>query len=135
MTFYTNVARYGNSLLYRGYTDNGTPVSHKYKFKPTMFVNTQNDSEWKTLTGKAVAPVQFDSMGEAKDFIKQYDEISNTEIFGTSNFIHQFVTEKFPNDIKFNRSMINVFNIDIEVHSEDGFPLPEEARHPVCYYS
>lgn len=131
MTFYTNVARYGNSLLYRGYTDNGTPVSHKYKFKPTMFVNTQNDSEWKTLTGKAVAPVQFDSMGEAKDFIKQYDEISNTEIFGTSNFIHQFVTEKFPNDIKFNRSMINVFNIDIEVHSEDGFPLPEEARHPV----
>lgn len=131
MTFYTNVARYGNSLLYRGYTDNGTPVSHKYKFKPTMFVNTQNSSEWKTLTGKAVAPVQFNSMGEAKDFIKQYDEISNTEIFGTSNFIHQFVTEKFPNDIKFNRSMINVFNFDIEVHSEDGFPLPEEAKHPI----
>ena len=91
MTFYTNVARYGNSLLYRGYTDNGTAVQHKYKFRPTMFVPTQNPSKWKTLTGSAVSPVQFESMAEAKDAIKQYDEISNAEMFGTSNFIHQFI--------------------------------------------
>lgn len=131
MTFYTNVARYGNSLLYRGYTDNGTAIMQKYKFKPTMFANTPNPSEWKTLSGKAVAPIQFDSMGDAKDFIKQYDDIVNSEVYGTSNFIHQFITEKFPNDIKFKRSNVNVFNFDIEVHSEDGFPLPEEARHPI----
>jgi DNA polymerase elongation subunit (family B) len=131
MTFYTNVARYGNSILYRGYTDNGTAVQHKYKFRPTMFVPTQNQSEWKTLTGLPVAPVQFDSMGEAKDFIKQYDEISNASVFGTSNFIHQFITEKFPNDIKFNRSNVNVFNFDIEVHSEEGFPHPEDAKYPI----
>lgn len=131
MTFYTNVSRYGNSILYRGYTDNGTPVQHKYKFKPTMFVPTQNPTEWSTLTGKPVSPIQFENMAEAKDAIKQYDEITNAEIYGTSNFIHQFITEKFPNDIAFKRSNVNVFNFDIEVHSEDGFPLPEEAKHPI----
>ena len=131
MTFYTNVARYGSQILYRGYTDNGTPVQHKYKFRPTMFVPTQNPTEWTTLTGKPVVPIQFESMAEAKDAIKQYDEISNAEMYGTANFIHQFITEKFPNDITFKRSNINVFNFDIEVHSEDGFPLPEEAKHPI----
>ena len=49
MTFYTNVARYGNSLLYRGYTDNGTAILQKYKFKPTMFVASPKQVSGKHL--------------------------------------------------------------------------------------
>ena len=131
MNFYTNVSRYGNSILYRGYSPNGTAIQQKYKFKPTMFMPTQTESDWKTLDGKNVAPIQLESMSEARDFIKRYDEISNAEIYGTSNFIHQFITAKFPGHIEFNRSMVNVFNLDIEVQSEDGFPEPDVAEHPI----
>jgi len=131
MNFYTNVSRYGNSILYRGYTANGTPVSNKYKFKPTMFVPSQTETEWKTIDGKSCAPINFDTMADAREFSKRYDDISNAEIYGTSNFIHQFITSKFPGDITFDRSKVNVANIDIEVHSEDGFPHPNEARHPI----
>jgi DNA polymerase elongation subunit (family B) len=131
MGFYTNVSRYGNSILYRGYTDNGTPVTHKYKFKPTMFVPTKIASNWKSLHGRPVAPIQFDSMSEARDFCKRYDEIENAEVYGTSNFIHQFITNKFPGNIKFDRSKVNVANIDIEVHSEEGFPSPDDALYPI----
>ena len=33
MNFYTNVSRYGQNLLYRGYR-NGSPIQQKIKFQP-----------------------------------------------------------------------------------------------------
>lgn len=133
MTFYTNVARYGNQILYRGYSDNGTPITQKYKFKPTLFVRNNGDqeSDWTTMEGESVAPVQFNTMGDARDFMKQYEDVVGFKFWGNTNYIHQFITSKFPGEIKFNRSMVNVVNLDIEVHSEDGFPTPDEAAHPI----
>ena len=133
MTFYTNVGRYGNQILYRGYTDNGTPVLQKYKFKPTLYVrnNGTHESDWKSMEGESVAPVQFNSMGDARDFMQQYEDVVGFKFWGNTNYIHQFITTKFPGEIKFNRSFLNVANLDIEVHSEDGFPTPEEAAHPI----
>ena len=104
MTFYTNIARYGNQILYRGYTDNGTAITQKYKFKPTLYVKTDRPTEWKTIEGQPVGPVQFDSMRDARDFVKQYDDVTGFKFWGNSNYIHQFITSKFPGEIKFNRS-------------------------------
>jgi len=133
MSFYTNVARYGNQILYRGYTDNGTPITQKYKFCPTLFVpnNGGKESEWTTMEGQSVAPMQFDSMGDARDFMQQYEDVIGFKFWGNTNYIHQFITSKFPSDIKFDRSFLNVANIDIEVYSDAGFPTPEEAAHPI----
>jgi len=133
MTFYTNVARFGNQILYRGYTDNGTAIVQKYKFSPTLFVpnNGSKPSDWSTMEGRNVAPMQFDSMRDAKEFVERYDGVDGFTFWGNTNYIHQFITDKFPNEIKFNRNMINVVNLDIEVHSDDGFPAPDEALHPI----
>lgn len=133
MSFYTNVARFGNQILYRGYTDNGTPITQKYKFCPTLFVpnNGDKESEWTTMEGQSVAPMQFDSMGDARDFMQQYEDVIGFKFWGNTNYIHQFITSKFPSDIKFDRAFLNVANIDIEVYSDAGFPTPEEAAHPI----
>ena len=133
MTFYTHVGRYGNQILYRGYSDNGTPITQKYKFKPTLYVpnNGTHPSDWTTMEGDSVAPVQFDTMREARDFMQQYEDVVGFKFWGNTNYIHQFITSKFPNEVKFNRSHVNVANLDIEVHSEDGFPTPDEAAHPI----
>ena len=75
MDFYTTVERYGNNLLYRGYS--GTErVQKKIPFRPTLFVRSDKGS-WKNLQGQPVEPIEFDSMREATDFIKRYDGISN----------------------------------------------------------
>lgn len=131
LSFYTNVARYGNNILYRGYTDNGTAVTHKYKFGPTLFIKTDQPTEWSTMEDQTVAPIKFDSMSDAKEFIQKYEDVVGFNFWGNTNYIHQFITDKFPGEIKFNRAMVNVVNLDIEVHSEDGFPTPDEAAHPI----
>lgn len=131
MKFYTNVLRYGNKILYRGYED-GVAVARKIPYAPTLFVESPKATgKYNTLFGKAVEPMKFDSMSDAADFIKQYEGVPNFSVHGQTNYVTQFIGEAFPRDIKFNRDQINVCTIDIEVASDAGFPKPNEAKHPV----
>jgi len=70
-------------------------------------------------------------MSDAMDFIKRHKGVDNFDIHGNTNFIQQFISDAFRKDIEFNRDVINVTSIDIEVQSDQGFPRPEDANHPV----
>lgn len=132
MSFYTSVNRYGNSILYCGYNDNGVRIEKRIPFKPTLFLKSKDtNTEWATLNGIPVRPMQFESMGDASNFIKQYEGVEEFTVYGNTNYIHQYITERFPDEIKWEPSHINVVNFDIEVMSDDGFPKPEEALHPI----
>lgn len=129
MNFYTNVTRYGNMILYRGY-ENGKKVSHKIKYAPTLFVSSPK-GDWSSLTGEKCAPIRFDTMRDAKEWVQQNKEVAGRKIFGNTRYISSFINEYFPGVIKFDRNLINVTTIDIEVASDDGFPEPEEASKEV----
>ena len=132
MSFYTSVNRYGNSILYCGYNDSGVRIEKRIPFKPTLFLKSQDsNTEWKTLNGLPVRPMQFQSMGDASNFIKQYEGVEEFTVYGNTNYIHQYITETFPDDIPWQPQHINVVNFDIEVMSDDGFPKPENALHPI----
>ena len=107
MEFYTNISRYGNQLLYRGYKD-GRRIQTKIPFSPTLYVPVEKSTAWKALDGKSVEPVRLETMREAKEFLERYRDVSNFEIYGNTNYIAQFVAEKFPNEIKFDPSLINI---------------------------
>ena len=133
MDFYTNVSRYGNKLLVRGY-QNGLPVQRKVEYKPTLFVPSKiggSSQSWSTLDGNKVEKILFEDMKEATNFLKRYENVSNLSIYGNNNYTAQYIQEQYPNDIEFDRSLIRVNNIDIEVESEEGFPEPEKADYPV----
>ena len=129
--FYTSVVRYGDKLLYRGYDEQGRAVKSRIPFKPTLFMSGESKEGWTTLDGIPMQPVVFDSMSEAKDFNKRYENVSNFEIAGNTNYVAQFIAEEWPDRIEYDRNLIKTANIDIEVFSADGFPAPEDAAHPV----
>ena len=132
MSFYTCVNRFGNKMLYRGYNDNGERVQTKVPFKPTMYLqSTKSEGVWKAFDGSSVEPIELDSMSEATDFIKKYEDIDNFKIHGNNNFVAQFIQDKFPGVIKYDLKKIEVGNIDIEVASDDGFPEPGQANYPI----
>ena len=131
MNFYTNISRIGNSIVYRGY-DNGERVQFRDSFNPIMFmVSKKQECEWRTLDGRCVEPVSFDTMTEATDFSKRYQDTAGIEVHGNNNFAAQYIQQKFPNEIKFDPAQVLVANIDIEVASDDGFPEPEKAEREV----
>ena len=132
MNFYTNIVRKGNYILYTGYED-GERVRRKVPFKPTLFVESSKATgKYKTLYGAKVEPIVFDGgMREASDYLKRYSEVDNFKVSGMQNWIYQFLAKTYPKEIKFDRSLINVTSIDIEVASDEGFPFPEDAKHEV----
>ena len=131
MSFYTSVVRYGNSMLYRGYDSAGKRVSRKDFFKPTFFTQSRKDSEWRGLDGTPVSPIQFENMRESRNWLEQNKDVAGRHIFGNPNYLHQYITSKFPNEIKFRRELINVSTIDIETDYDNGFPHPSEASQKI----
>jgi len=135
MKFYTSVEQAGNRLLVRGY-DNGNRYSVRVPFNPTLFLPSKNYSEWRTLEGDCVEPHQFGSITEARDFVRQYKEVEDFNIYGNSRFLYQYIVNEHPEDeIKFDSNNIRVFTIDIETAAENGFPNIESADQEILAIS
>ena len=128
-TFYTNVARSRNNLLYRG-IKNGKRVMKKVPFRPTLYL-TDKDGKSRSIYGHKVSPMQFEKMSEAKAFIERNKDIAGFDIYGTEDYVCQYIQEKWPGNIEYDESQIVTINLDIEVRSEKGFPEPDEALWPV----
>ena len=131
MAFYTNILRYKNFILHRGYYDNGERFSRKEYFQPKLFVSSKMKTEWTGLDGNPVAPLNFESMFEAGQWLKQNIDVSGRNIYGNKKFTQQFVTVRYPRDIEFRRDFINVGTIDIETDYDTGFPHPNEASQSI----
>ena len=132
MNFYTSINRYGNTLLYRGYSQDGKRVMRKINYSPTLYLQSKKKfTEWKGLDGIPVEPMEFSSMKEAGNFIRRYEGVDNFKIYGNTNYVIQYITKTWPLEIEWDRNKINITTLDIEVASDDGFPFPDQANQPV----
>ena len=134
LQFYTNVSRYGNQILLRGY-DHGRRIEKKIKYEPILFTSTNLKTTWKALDGTPVgvanAGKRFESMRAANEYVTANKGVSGKTIYGNTKYIPAFINDYYPGEVEFNRNKINVTTIDIEVASDDGFPEPEKADHKV----
>ena len=130
-TFYINAFRHGKVIKYIGY-ENGKKVSFTIPFKPTLHVTSKKTkTKWKSLDGKSVDPMIFGSMKDATEFIKKYKDVDNFGVYGNTNYVAQYLNETFPGNIHWNRNIINVTSLDIEVKFGEGFPDPAIADQEV----
>ena len=136
MQFYTNVFQRGNKVYYRGYKDDRR-VAEAVEYKPYLFIPHRRDTNtrYRTLQGRPVERIDFDSIRDAKDFIEKYKEVDNFEIYGLTNFQYLYIYDKFHGEIEFDPSWINVISIDIETDSSDGFPDIEKADKEIVAIS
>ena len=135
MKFYTSVEQSGNNILVRGY-ENGRQFQDKVQFNPTLFLPTSKDSEWKTLDGQNVRPVQQGTIRDAKQFIEEHKDIEDFQICGQTRFLNQYILQEYPDDeIKYDVSKIRIFTIDIETGAENGFPNIETADQDILAIS
>ena len=131
--FYTDVNRYGNNILYRGYAADGTRIEKKVKFKPKLFIPDKDGKyEWKSMSGESLKPVFFETMREMKDFQNMYNDVDGFKYYGFERHQYAFIQKKFPNEINYDRRLINVVNFDIETGiGTGGFPDPAIADQEV----
>ena len=129
MQFYTNVTPWGNTLLVREYV-NGERLNRKVKYSPTLFCKVIKETNYKTLDGQYVTPIKHDTIKEAKEWLKSYEDQPHL-VYGNSLFQYNYIADEYPNYVKWDIDKILVVTIDIEVACENGFPNPEEAIEPL----
>ncbi len=128
MKFYTSVLPFKGKLLVRGVNHDGTHKKYKINYKPNLFIPTRNESKYKTLDGRSVDKVKFESIYEARKWIDEYKDVTNFEYFGNTRYQYPFITDEFPNKIDWDIKQIKLLSIDIECESENGFPDVEKAN-------
>ena len=125
-SFYTNVNLIGNNLLYIGYED-GQRIQRKFKFSPTLYVVSNQITEYKTLDGRYAKPIRFDTVGQARDFKDKYKDVENFEVHGYDRFLYQYISEEFSNEVDYDIKTLKITSLDIEVACENGFPNVREC--------
>ena len=130
---YSNVTLLGDSILCRGY-ENGDQVSFKEIIKPTLFVPSPK-GKWKSLTGESMTPVKQDGAKRAREFLEKYKDVDNFEVHGYERFVYQWISEKYPGQLKFNMDQMKIYTIDIEVACENGFPDVEASQEEMLCIS
>lgn len=133
MSFYTSVSGRGSKMLYRGWTKEGKRIHQAIPFRPSLFVPTKRktDSPWRTIDGKVVDAVDFESGYEAGKFIEQYKDVDGFTVYGDIDPCYQFIAKEHEGDVDYDPSLIRIMYIDIEVESEDGFASPDEPTERV----
>jgi DNA polymerase elongation subunit (family B) len=130
--FYTDVQVIGNSIYYRGLSG-GSEVKHRIPWQPTLFLPAKGkQTEWKTVTGLPVAPVNLGDIRETRDFLRSHEGVAGFCVYGNTRLEYNFIAEKFPQEvIEWDIDLVQVANIDIEVISKNGFPDPVKAESPI----
>lgn len=132
MKFYTSVNLIRNNILLRGYED-GKRIQESIPYNPFMFIPSKTgNTKYKTLDGKPVDRINFDSPSEARDFIRTYKDVAGMTVYGLDRFQYTFIYEEYPGEIQYDPELINVLNIDIETPTDEGFPDIQRADVPVA---
>jgi len=128
------VVQYGSKMLVRGYDKNGQ-FKYRVDFQPSIFVPSKTPTDFKTLEGKFVAPLNPGTMRDTRDYIDRYKDVSGFEIYGNNNFVAQYISDTYRDEIIPDTDLIKVFTIDIETKTEFGFPNIEQANEEMLLIS
>ena len=126
MNFYKNVIEHRGKLLVRGIHE-GKEYKEKIDFGPTLYALTQEHSQYKTLQGQYLKPIEFTSIDAARKFRKEV-ATANSPIYGLERYHYQYIGQEHPEDIKWDKDLIKIFTLDIETTCENGFP---DVENPI----
>ena len=131
MRFYTSASLYSNQVLERGF-ENGQRFNERLDYEPTLYIPTSKSSQYKTLDGRNVDAIKPGTIKDCRDFISQYKDVANFQIYGNTIYQYSYLAERYPsNPTPYDYSLIQTAYIDIETGSENGFPSPLTALEEV----
>jgi DNA polymerase elongation subunit (family B) len=116
--FYTNVIRYKNEILVNHY-ENSQRTYKRIKYKPTLFTETDAQGSFVNIDGTNLIARKFNSIYDAGSFLRDNSDI--IKIYGNRNFSASYVADTYKGEIDWKYDDLNVYFIDIETDSSEGF--------------
>ena len=101
-------------------------------FQPSFFFESNSDVSDSTdvLSGRNLHEIIYDNTSAARDAVKNA-KLYNQAVYGTRDYVAQFIAQAYPGEMVQDFSKINVGIVDIECDSRDGFPDVGDAPDPI----
>jgi len=129
MAFYTNVVQHKNKILVAEYSNNKRSYS-QINYKPYLFVPSKNATKYRTINNESVEKIEFDSIYEAKEFYRKYEDVDGFNIYGLNQFAYTYIYDTYKN-MKYDVSLIRTAILDIEVDTTEKYPTIEDADNEI----
>ena len=133
--FYTNAVVKFGKVLYRGYAyddaGNKKRIHGKVNYKPTMYLESEEETEYKSLFGKALKPKKFDTITLAKEFVKSYESVMPIYGYATNRLEYNFLADSFPQVLSVGINQVSVGIVDIETTTKHGKIDPINAPEQI----
>jgi DNA polymerase elongation subunit (family B) len=117
--------------LYTEIQDDGSRKYISENFVPSLYLETNDKTEFKSIDNRYVSEMTFDDFDSYKEFIKSYSNVNNFEIHGEIQTEYQFIHKKYGSTINYDISLIDIMYIDIETTSEAGWPSIENPEEKI----
>jgi DNA polymerase elongation subunit (family B) len=107
-------------------------VKQRIEYSPSLFLPSKKITNFTSLDGDYLDQKIFGDIRSAKDYIKQFSEVSNgPKIYGQTRFEYAFIADQHTGMVDYDFDKISIAVVDIEVGSENGFPDPYQANEPI----
>jgi DNA polymerase elongation subunit (family B) len=130
MSFYTNIYYSGSSIFCREISGEKR-IKDSVKFESCLYINTDKNTNTKTIDGKNADKICFTSSFEASEFKKTYENVRGFDIHGDIGVEYQYISSKYGIDCEYDLSKIRILYIDIETTCENGFPDIENPQEKI----
>jgi DNA polymerase elongation subunit (family B) len=111
-------------------------VKQRVEYSPSLFLPSKRVTNFTNLEGDYLDQKVFGTIHEAKNFIKQFEGVSNAQtIYGQTRFEYAYIADSHKGMVEYDQDKILIGVVDIEVGSENGFPDPYKAEEPITAIS
>lgn len=120
-----------SKILHRWIDAKGIERSELANFCPTLYTKSNTPTGYTGILGEMLQPKHYDSIWDAREHCKQYQDVGGFSIFGNQNWWAQFLQEEYTGEINWNPNVIRTVGLDIEVLMDKGFPHPNQAKSTI----
>jgi len=136
--FYTNVFPLKGKIYERFIDDNGLKQFTSVNYKPSLFEDeylrsdgSMTPSGYETIDKRPAKKIDFKSIYQAKQWIKDNKGIDNHNIYGNVDFQYPYISDMYPDTINYDISKVDILFFDIEVTANNGFPNVDDPEDSV----
>jgi DNA polymerase elongation subunit (family B) len=130
MSFYTNVYYNGSTIFCRE-INGDKRLKDSTKFESCLYIPTDKPTKMRSISGRPVDRICFNSSFESLEFKKKYDNVKDFDIHGDIGVEYQYISSEYGTECEYDFSKIRVLYIDIETTCEDGFPEIDNPKEKV----
>jgi DNA polymerase elongation subunit (family B) len=121
----------GNRIFHRYIDTDGLIQNEVVKSFPIeLYIQSNKRIDSNGLMGENLSKIEFDDIADASGFYREYKDIQ--EIYGQNNFLYQFLSKRYPDNIQFDIHKIPIMIIDLEcAYDDSGFPHASKAKQEI----